>query len=112
MTLARDGNGTIRIIAGSSSTSFYSYAASSPYPVSPTGVSYQNRPAAAATTWGNNHIVYKDGVGGSATVYNGTFGTGNLGIGNTNTGSYHWDGTIREVKIFDSELTAEEVGDL
>jgi len=39
-------------------------------------------------------------------------GTGNLGIGNNNGAAQQWNGTIREVKIFNSELTAAEVGDL
>ena len=42
----------------------------------------------------------------------GTMGTGNLAIGSSNAGARQWDGTIREVKIFDTELTAEEIGDL
>ena len=65
-----------------------------------------------ASTWGNNLTVYKDGAGGTAGSYNSTMGTGNLGIGNNNSGGFQWNGTVREVKIFDSELTAEEVGDL
>jgi hypothetical protein len=77
-----------------------------------TGASYQNRPAPVATTWGDNLTVYKDGAGGTSVAYDGTIGAGNLGIGNTNYSDSQWDGTIREVKIFDSELTAEEVGDL
>jgi hypothetical protein len=81
-------------------------------PESPTDISFQGRPAPMASTWGNNFTVYKDGVGGAAYAYDGTMGTGNLGIGSLNTGSNQWNGTVREVKIFDSELTAEEVGDL
>ena len=65
-----------------------------------------------AATWGNNLTAYLDGVGSTASAYDGTMGTGNLGIGNLGSGTQEWDGTIREVKIFDSELTAEEVGDL
>jgi hypothetical protein len=65
-----------------------------------------------ASTWGNNLTVYKDGAGGTAASYIGTMGTGNLGIGNNNGSAQQWNGTIREVKIFNSELTAEEVGDL
>jgi hypothetical protein len=81
-------------------------------PASPIGTSYQNRPAPMASTWGNNLTVYKDGAGGTAASYIGTMGTGNLGIGNNNGSAQQWNGTIREVKIFNSELTAEEVGDL
>ena len=72
--------------------------------------SYQNRPAPFASTWGNNLIVYKDGVAGSTANYSGTMGSGNLYIGSY-TG-LQWGGTVREVKIFDSELTAAEVADL
>ena len=79
---------------------------------SPAGASYQYSPAPVASTWGAELIAYKDGVGGTASSYNGTMSSGNLGIGASNSGASHFDGTIREVKIFDSELTAEEVGDL
>jgi len=68
--------------------------------------SYQNRPAPLASTWGDNLTVYKDGGASSAAAYDGTMGTGVLSI------TSNWDGTIREVKIFDTELTAAEVGDL
>ena len=76
------------------------------------GTTYQNIPTSMAATWGDALTTYMRGTAGSPALYDGTFGTGNLGIGNTNTGSAQWNGTIREVKIFDSELTAEEVGDL
>jgi len=76
------------------------------------GTSYEYRPAPMASTWGDNLTLYLDGVGGTAIAYDGTMGTGNLGIGNDNSGGIQWNGTVREVKIFDSELTAAEVGDL
>jgi len=81
-------------------------------PASPVGTSYQYRPAPMASTWGDNLTAYLDGVGGTSSAYSGTMGSGNLGIGNSNTGASQWNGTVREVKIFNSELTAAEVGDL
>ena len=68
--------------------------------------SYQNRPAPLASTWGDNLTVYKDGGASPLVAYDGTMGTGVLNI------TANWNGTVREVKIFDSELTAEEIGDL
>ena len=72
-----------------------------------------NAPQSLASTWGNNLTAYYNGIpDATPATYSGTFGTGNLGIGSNNTGANTWNGTIREVKIFDSELTAAEVGDL
>ena len=78
---------------------------------SPIGASYQNRPANLALTWGTQRNIYNDGLTASG-AYDGALGAGNLGIGNNNYSGSQWDGTVREVKIFDSELTAAEVGDL
>jgi len=93
------------------STYFKTYDGSSAV-TSVTGASYQNRPASMAATWGNNLTVYLDGVGSAASAYDGTMGAGNLAIGTSNSAGAEWNGTVREVKIFNSELTAEEVGDL
>jgi hypothetical protein len=77
------------------------------------GANYYKSVVPAASTWGNALTAYLNGSPDlSPNAYDGTMGTGNLGIGNTGAGIGLWDGTIREVKIFDSELTAEEVGDL
>jgi len=110
--LTRDANGRILYANSNQPSTLIRGYAGTTIVLSPVGTSYQNRPAPMASTWGNNLTVYKDGVGGTAGSYNGTMGTGNLGIGNDNSGGFQWDGTVREVKIFDSELTAEEVGDL
>jgi len=80
--------------------------------ISPTVTSYYNNPTPLASTWGTGLTAYANGTGGTAVAYDGTMGSGNLGIGHQNNGSFPWNGTIREVKIFNSELTAEEVGDL
>ena len=80
---------------------------------SPIGTSYQNAPQSLASTWGDNLTSYFNGIpDASPAAYDGTMGAGNLGIGNRNDGANLWNGTVREVKIFNSELTAEEVGDL
>ena len=77
------------------------------------GTSYLNSPQSLASTWGSGLTAYFNGTPDpTPSAYTGTFGTGNLAIGGLNTGGIQWDGTVREVKIFDSELTAEEVGDL
>ena len=73
--------------------------------------SFYNAPQSLATTWGNALTTYYNGTVGFPVAYSGTMGTGDLSIGSV-SGAQHFDGTIREVKIFDSELTAAEVGDL
>ena len=79
----------------------------------PNGPSRDSTPISAASTWGDQLTAYYNAVpDATPEPYSGTMGTGNLGIGNRNTGTNQWDGTIREVKIFNSELTAAEVGDL
>ena len=65
-----------------------------------------------ASTWGDSLIVYLDGAAGSVKPYDGTMGSGNLAIGNYQTLSAQWYGTVRNVKIFDEELTAAEVAAL
>ena len=65
-----------------------------------------------ASTWGDSLIVYLDGAAGTVAPYDGTMGSGNLAIGNYQTSGGNWYGTIRNVKIFDEELTAAEVADL
>jgi len=107
--LTRNPTGRL-IYSGTSSTQIVAFNGSNQAFAS--GTSYQYRPAPMASTWGDNLTLYLDGVGGTPAAYNGAFGTGNLGIGNQNDGARQWGGTIREVKIFDSELTAAEVGDL
>ena len=107
-------NSSGRLLAGNSGqadTSIIVYDGTT-VATSPTGASFLNRPAPMASTWGDNLTAYKDGSGGTPKAYAGTMGTGSLNIGQRNTLGQQWNGTIREVKIFDSELTAEEVGDL
>jgi hypothetical protein len=79
----------------------------------PSGPSRTSTPISAASTWGDALTAYYNAAPDATPAgYDGTMGTGNLGIGNNQAGSEQWQGTVREVKIFDSELTAEEVGDL
>ena len=106
--LSRNGGGIMYALTSFRITSEGSY--------SPIGATFYNRLAPAASTWGTaSGIVtaYKDGLPDpTPAAYGGTFGTGNLSIGSNHVGAYQWDGTVREVKIFNSELTAAEVGDL
>jgi len=79
---------------------------------SPTGTSYDNAPQSVAAAWGSALTAYLNGSPDlTPAAYDGTMGSGNLEIGMLSSAS-QWDGTIREVKIFNSELTAAEVGDL
>jgi hypothetical protein len=79
----------------------------------PNGPSRASTPIAAASTWGDALTAYYNAApDATPAAYDGTMGTGNLGIGNNQTGSEQWNGTVREVKIFDEELTAAEVADL
>jgi len=106
--LSRNGGGIMYALTSLRITSGGSY--------SPIGATFYNRLAPVASTWGTASgtvTAYKDGLPDlTPAAYGGTFGTGNLSIGSNHVGAYQWDGTVREVKIFDSELTAEEVGDL
>tara|TARA_R110000822_G_scaffold32556_1_gene93241 strand:- start:90 stop:836 length:747 start_codon:yes stop_codon:yes gene_type:complete len=80
---------------------------------SSSGPSRVSTPIAVAATWGDALTAYYNAVpDATPAAYSGTMGTGNLGIGNNQAGSEQWQGTVREVKIFDSELTATEVADL
>ena len=111
--LCRDGNGQILVhqSVGQPSDKIYVYDGTNQSFVG--GANYYKSVVPAASTWGNALTAYLNGSPDlSPAAYDGTMGTGNLGIGNTGAGVGLWDGTIREVKIFDSELTAAEVGDL
>ena len=80
---------------------------------SPVGSSFYTAPRGVASTWGNALTAYADGSPDlTPAAYDGTMGGGVLAIGSNQGVGDIWDGTIREVKIFDSELTAAEVGDL
>jgi hypothetical protein len=77
------------------------------------GANYYKSVVPAASTWGNALTAYLNGSPDlSPAAYDGTMGTGNLGIGNTGAGIGLWDGTIRHVKILSTELTAAEVAEL
>ena len=79
----------------------------------PNGPSRASTPISAVSTWGDALTAYYNAApDATPAAYDGTMGTGNLGIGNNQTGSEQWNGTVREVKIFDEELTAAEVADL
>ena len=79
----------------------------------PNGPSRASTPISAVSTWGDALTAYYNAApDATPAAYDGTMGTGNLGIGNNQTGSEQWNGTVREVKIFDDELTAAEVADL
>ena len=73
--------------------------------------SFYNAPQSLATTWGDAFTAYYNGAAGTPVAYSGTLGPAALSIGSF-SGTQHFDGTIREVKIFNTELTAAEVGDL
>ena len=75
------------------------------------GSNYYNSVVPVAGTWGVAMNVYNAGAGTPA-AYDGTMGSGSLNIGNSSASGGQWNGPVRNVKIFDSELTAAEVADL
>ena len=77
---------------------------------SPTGTSMLNAPQSVASTWGSAQTAYFNGDPDlSPAAYDGTMGTGDIGIGNLNTGTNQWGGTIRNVKIYSNEKSDAEV---
>jgi hypothetical protein len=74
-----------------------------------------NSPKATVTTWGSVLTAFSPAAllpDLTPAAYDGTMGAGDIGIGQTNTGTELWSGTIRNVKIFSNEKTASEVAAL
>lgn len=70
----------------------------------PDGSTAFKTPLTAAASWGIALTAYWDGVPDATPAsYVGTYGTGDLAIGATTSGSSPWGGTIRNVKIYGTE---------
>jgi hypothetical protein len=114
MMVLKRGDSSTGKLMGSDSTFIKTFSNGSGLSSSPTGTSYYNAPQDLAATWGDSGLIaYFNGApDATPATYGGTFGAGDLYIGHGRIGQTNWDGTIREVKIFNSELTAAEIGDL
>ena len=69
-------------------------------------------PQRITTVWGSELKCYYAIGAGVPQPYDGTMGSGDIGIGCTNTLTAQLDGTIRNVQIFDKELDESQVGQL
>ncbi|KKK65989.1 hypothetical protein LCGC14_2968620, partial [marine sediment metagenome] len=80
---------------------------------SPVGTSFQNAPQSVASTWGDSLTAYINGdPDATPAAYDGTMGTGAIGVLHTNVGTFAFDGTIRFVQIYSRELNSSQVGAL
>jgi hypothetical protein len=100
---------------GESPTAIKSYDGGNPASFSPTGTSYYKAPQAIASTWGAALTAYSPATllpDPTPSNYDGTMGANNIGVGVRNSGATQWSGTIRNVQIYSTELTAAEVQDI
>ena len=111
--LSRYGNGYFPR-ATTTSSSVASYDGTN-FSLSPSGTSFYRTPQKTATTWGDALTAYSPAAlqpDASPALYDGTIGTGDIGVGSSNGGTNQWSGTIRNVQIYSTELTAAEVQDI
>lgn len=78
------------------------------------GTTAFNAPQGLAATWGTALTAYWNGSPDATPAsYDGTMGTGDIGIGVRNDGAaFFWNGTIRFVQFYPRELNASQVGGL
>jgi hypothetical protein len=106
--LATDSSGRFIYNSAGASTGFNNFDGTTVG--SATGTSYQNRVAKLATSWGGStKTSYFDAVSGGSSAYDGTFVTGAIAIGVQNGGGGPWNGTIRDVRIWQRVLSDSEV---
>jgi hypothetical protein len=75
---------------------------------SPSGTDMNVAPQALASTWGDALTAYINGdPDATPGSYDGSMGSGDIGVGAQNP-----NGTIRNVKIYNKELSEAQVGDL
>lgn len=100
---------------GESPTAIKSYDGGNPASFSPTGTSYYKATQAIASTWGAALTAYSPATllpDPTPSNYDGTIGANNIGVGVRNSGATQWSGTVRNVQIYSTELTAAEVQDI
>ena len=100
---------------GESPTAIKSYDGGNPASFSPTGTSYYKATQAIASTWGAALTAYSPATllpDLTPSNYDGTIGANNIGVGVRNSGATQWSGTIRNLQIYSTELTAAEVQDI
>jgi hypothetical protein len=80
---------------------------------SPSGTDYQDSPQVVATTFGDSGLIAHSAGALSPDLtpgnYAGSAGTGAIGIGTLNTGSQAWEGNIRRIRIYPTQLTANQL---
>ena len=115
VALARTGTGGLIYTTSSEASTISRITDGLATSVSPAGTSRFNSPQAAASTWGATMSAYSPATllpDLTPESYDGTLGSGDIGIGSLNDGTLPWGGTIRNVKIFSNEKSASEVAAL
>jgi hypothetical protein len=73
----------------------------------------EGAPQAIASTWGDALTAYINGdPDATPASFGGVMGSGDIGVGCQNNGQQQWNGTVRNVKIYNKELSEDQVGDL
>jgi len=104
-TLARDSLGRVAYSSAGASTTTVAYDGTATSTSS--GTSMLNAPQSIGSSWGDHLTAYFNDVADTSPAdYDGTMGTGPIGVGVRNDGVYQWNGTIRNLVIKDREINA------
>lgn len=62
-----------------------------------------------ASSWGSSLMVAGDGVAPDSVAFGGDFGSTKISVGNSDAGTENWFGTIKNVRIWQTQFTAAQL---
>ncbi|GAG15297.1 unnamed protein product, partial [marine sediment metagenome] len=101
--IARDVNGRILSSAAADPDTTIKAFDGTTTAVSPAGTNMNGAPQALKSDWGVDMAAYINAAGGTPVAYDGTMGTGVIGVGARGDTTKQWDGTVRKLELYSTE---------